>query len=65
MTRLILSGVLLTICFTAAASTAFAQRETVTGIEVEKDLALLRRDLRGDKKKLIACSEVHVVTGAD
>lgn len=54
MTRLILSGVLLTICFTAAASTAFAQRETATGIEVEKDLALLRRDLRGDKKKLIA-----------
>lgn len=54
MTRLILSGVLLTVCFTAAASTAFAQRETATGLEVERDLALLRRDLRGDKKKLIA-----------
>lgn len=54
MTKLVLSSVLLTIVLTAAGSTAFAQRETATGIEVEKDLALLRRDLRADKKKLIA-----------
>ena len=54
MTKSILSCVLLTLVFTAASSTAFAQRETATGVEVEKDLALLRRDLRADKKKLIA-----------
>ena len=54
MTRMILSCVVLTIAFTAASSTAFAQRETATGIEVERDLALLRRDLKADKKKLVA-----------
>jgi hypothetical protein len=54
MNKMILSCVVLTIAFTAASSTAFAQRETATGIEVEKDLALLRRDLKADKKQLIA-----------
>lgn len=54
MARMILSCVVLTIAFTAASSTAFAQRETATGVEVEKDLALLRRDLKADKKQLIA-----------
>ncbi len=54
MARMIFSCVVLTIAFTAASSTALAQRETVTGVEVERDLALLRRDLRADKKKLIA-----------
>ena len=54
MTRLVLSCLVLTIVFTAAGSTAFAQRETATGVEVERDLALLRRDLRSDKKQLIA-----------
>ena len=54
MTRLIFSCVVLTIAFTAAGTTALAQRETATGIEVEKDLALLRRDLRSEKKQLIA-----------
>jgi hypothetical protein len=34
--------------------TALAQRETASGVSVETDLALLRRDLRADKKKLIA-----------
>ena len=54
MTKIILSCVLLTLVLTAASSTALAQRETATGVEVERDLALLRRDLRADKKKLIA-----------
>jgi hypothetical protein len=35
-------------------STSFAQRETATGVETDKDLQLLRRDLRAEKKKLIA-----------
>ena len=34
--------------------TAHAQRETTTGVEVETDVILLRRDLRADKKQLIA-----------
>jgi hypothetical protein len=46
--------VVLIVVFTAAGSTAFAQRETANGVEVEKDLELLRRDLRSEKKQLIA-----------
>ena len=53
MNRIVLSCFVLAISLTAS-TTAFAQRETVTGIEIERDLALLRRDLRADKKKLIA-----------
>ena len=37
-----------------ACSTSFAQRETASGVETEKDIELLRRDLRSEKKKLIA-----------
>lgn len=54
MAKTFLSCFLLLLVLTAASSTAFAQRETESGIEIEKDLALLRRDLRSDKKKLIA-----------
>jgi hypothetical protein len=54
MIRIIFSCFVLAIAFTAAGTAAFAQRETATGVEVERDLALLRRDLRSDKKKLIA-----------
>ena len=51
MTRIMLACFVLGIAFT---TTAFAQRETATGVEVERDLALMRRDLKSDKKKLIA-----------
>jgi len=54
MARLMFSCLVLTIAFTAAGTTALAQRETATGVEVERDLLLLRRDLRGEKKQLIA-----------
>ena len=37
-----------------ACSTAFAQKETAAGVETDKDIALLRRDLRAEKKQLIA-----------
>jgi hypothetical protein len=33
---------------------ALAQHETANGVEVDKDIALLRRNLRAEKKKLIA-----------
>ncbi len=54
MARLMFSCLVLTIAFAASGTTVFAQRETATGVEVERDLALLRRDLRGEKKQLIA-----------
>ena len=44
----------LLVAFMATNNTALAQRETTTGVEVETDVLLLRRDLRSDKKQLIA-----------
>jgi hypothetical protein len=38
----------------AAAINVSAQRETETGIAIEKDLNLARRDLRSEKKQIIA-----------
>jgi hypothetical protein len=54
MKKIIFSCFVLVFAFTAASSSAFAQTETDTGIQVEKDLELLRHNLRGEKKKLIA-----------
>ena len=54
MVKIIFSCLVLTITITAAGSKAFAQRETANGVEVEKDIALMRRNLRSDKKQLIA-----------
>jgi len=54
MKKTILSGVVLILTLLAANSTAWAQRETDKGVEVEKDLLLIRRDLRTEKKKIIA-----------
>lgn len=54
MKKLVFSFFVLAIAFGAANSTALAQRETSTGVGVETDLILFRRDMRTDKKKLIA-----------
>lgn len=54
MKKLICSGFVLLLVLTAANNKAFAQKETDKGIELDKDLELLRRDLRSEKKKLIA-----------
>jgi len=56
MKKKIFSGLLLVFAFVLVNSTAFAQRETDKGIEVEKDLLLLRRDLRAEKKKILAAN---------
>jgi len=40
----------------APTSITFAQRETDSGVEVDKDIALLRRNLRAEKKKIIAAN---------
>ena len=54
MKKLILVNIILAIVGTLAAGSAFGQRETETGVSVDKDISLLRRDLQADKKKLIA-----------
>jgi hypothetical protein len=52
--RRLFPSVVLVIAFAAPSAIAVAQTETATGISVEKDLALVRRNLRAEKKKLIA-----------
>ncbi len=54
MNKLVVSFFALILMSAAAQTTAFAQKETANGVEVEKDLALVRRDLRSEKKQLIA-----------
>jgi hypothetical protein len=54
MKKLVFSCFVLALVFAFLSTSAFAQRETATGVSVEKDISLLRRDLRGDKKQLIA-----------
>jgi hypothetical protein len=46
--------VVLALVFIAGNSAAVAQKETAAGVDVDKDIALLRRDLRSEKKKIIA-----------
>src|SRR5881394_2703800 len=56
MKKLIFSSLVLVITLVAANSIALAQRETANGVEIDKDIALIRRDLRSEKKKIIALS---------
>jgi len=56
MMKIIFSCFVLVLAFAAANNAALAQRETSNGVEVEKDLALLRRDIRAEKKKIIAAN---------
>jgi len=62
--KILFSCFVLAIAFTAANVNALAQRETANGVEVEKDLSLLRRDIRTDKKKLIAMNMTLTETEA-
>ena len=54
MKKFVFSCLVLVFVLTLANSHAFAQKETDTGIQVEKDIQLIRRDLRAEKKKIIA-----------
>ena len=54
MNRPLFSLLALVCAVTAPSSSAIAQKETATGVEVEKDIALLRRNLRTEKKKVVA-----------
>jgi len=51
MKKIIFTALVMSLVLAAADSEAFAQRETD---QIEKELALLRRDLRAEKKKIIA-----------
>jgi hypothetical protein len=44
------------VALAAPSSISFAQTQTATGVEVEKDLALVRRNLRAEKKKILAAN---------
>ena len=52
--RRIFPALVLVTAFAAPSAVALAQTETATGVSVEKDLALVRKNLRAEKKKLIA-----------
>ena len=54
--KIIFSCLVLLFVLATANNTALAQRETDTGVNVEKDLDLLRRDIRSEKKKIIAAN---------
>jgi len=56
MKKVVFSCFVLAFTFIVANSSAFAQRETVNGVEVDKDLQLLRRDMRAEKKKILAAN---------
>ena len=54
MRRTAFTCLVLSVALATPSTSALAQRETPTGVEVEKDLALLRRNLRSEKKQIIA-----------
>lgn len=54
MKKLLVSFFVLAMAFVATSSAALAQTETAAGVNIDTDVALLRRDLRAEKKKLIA-----------
>jgi hypothetical protein len=56
MMKIVFSALLLALGLAATNLTAQAQKETTTGVEVDKDISLMRRDLRSDKKQIIAAN---------
>jgi len=54
MNKPLISLLALGVAFTAPRSSAVAQTQTASGVEVEKDLALLRKNLRSEKKQIVA-----------
>jgi hypothetical protein len=54
MKNIVLSAFVFVVVLATAQGTVFAQKETDKGIQIEKDLELVRRDLRAEKKKIIA-----------
>src|SRR5262245_46634375 len=54
MRKIGFSGFVLMFALVAASSSVLAQTVTDNGVDVEKDLVLLRRNLRAEKKQIIA-----------
>src|SRR5215510_3035953 len=54
MRKLMVSFFVLAMALLATNGVAQAQTETAAGVNIDTDIQLLRRDLRADKKKLIA-----------
>ena len=54
--RTILIPCVMAVALAAPISVTFAQKETDSGVEIDKDIALLRRNLRTEKKKIIAAN---------
>jgi hypothetical protein len=54
--KIVFSCLVLLLALAGANSTVLAQRETENGVMVEKNLDLLRRDIRAEKKKIIAAN---------
>ena len=64
MKRILLPAFAAAIALASPIGAAMAQKETTTGVEVEKDIALLRKNLRAEKKKLIALNVPFTETEA-
>ena len=56
MRKMLLPALAVAVAVIVPNGVAVAQKETPTGVEVEKDLALLRRNLRAEKKKVLAAN---------
>ena len=56
MTKMLLAVLALAAGVAAPGRSAAAQKETASGVEVEKDLALIRKNLRAEKKKILAAN---------
>ena len=54
MKKFIVSMMVLIAALLATNSTALAQTETTNGVDVEQDIVLMRRNLRAEKKQLLA-----------
>jgi hypothetical protein len=54
--KIIFSILVMTLALTVSHGRAFAQTETNNGVEVDKDLELMRRDIKSSKKQIIAAN---------
>jgi hypothetical protein len=56
MTKTVISCCVFVLAFTAFSIATFGQKETDSGITIDRDIALMRRDLRSEKKQIIAAN---------
>jgi hypothetical protein len=56
MKRLISPALVLAVALALPSGRALAQRETTNGVEIDKDIALLRKNIRSEKKQILAAN---------